>query len=43
MMVVDTIGGAYAARFLVGISQGFIYTFFNLYLQVSSHLLSPTA
>lgn len=35
-MVVDTIGGAYAARFLVGMAQGFLYTFFNLYLQVRS-------
>ncbi|KAL2280010.1 hypothetical protein FJTKL_12978 [Diaporthe vaccinii] len=32
-MVVETIGGAYAARFLVGVAQGFLYTFFNLYLQ----------
>lgn len=36
MMVVNTIGGAYAARFLVGVAQGFLYTFFNLYLQVWS-------
>lgn len=35
-MVVNTIGGAYAARFLVGVAQGFLYTFFNLYLQVGS-------
>lgn len=35
-MVVNTIGGAYAARFLVGVAQGFLYTFFNLYLQVRS-------
>lgn len=39
-MVVDTIGGAYAARFLVGVAQGFLYTFFNLYLQVCSQIPS---
>ncbi|KAG8169102.1 hypothetical protein KVR01_001851 [Diaporthe batatas] len=33
MMVVNTIGGIYAARFLVGVAQGLLYTFFNLYLQ----------
>lgn len=37
-MVVNTIGGAYAARFLVGVAQGFLYTFFNLYLQVRSRI-----
>jgi MFS family permease len=40
MMVVDTIGGLYAARFLVGISVGLLFTFFNLYLQVCLHLPS---
>lgn len=39
-MVVNTIGGAYAARFLVGVAQGFLYTFFNLYLQVRSRIPS---
>jgi len=37
MMVVNTIGGMYAARFLVGVAHGLLYTFFNLYLQVCSH------
>lgn len=40
MMVVNTIGGMYAARFLVGVAQGLLYTFFNLYLQVRSPLPS---
>lgn len=33
-MVVNTIGGAYAARFLFGMAHGFISTFYTLYLQV---------
>ncbi|KAH8785131.1 general substrate transporter [Diaporthe sp. PMI_573] len=36
MMVVNTIGGMYAARFLVGVAHGLLYTFFNLYLQECS-------
>lgn len=36
MAVVTSIGGMYAARFLVGVAQGLLYTFFNLYLQVCS-------
>lgn len=40
MMVVNTIGGMYAARFLVGVAQGLLYTFFNLYLQVRSPIPS---
>lgn len=36
MMTTDTIGGLYAGRLIIGLGNGFLMTFSQLYLQVSS-------
>lgn len=35
MMTTDTIGGLYAGRLVIGLGNGFLMTFSQLYLQVS--------
>lgn len=34
MMTTDTIGGLYAGRFVIGVGNGFLMTFSQLYIQV---------
>jgi len=34
MMTTDTIGGLYAGRFIIGVGNGFLMTFSQLYIQV---------
>lgn len=34
MMTTDTIGGLYAGRLIIGVGNGFLMTFSQLYIQV---------
>lgn len=34
MMITDTIGGLYAGRLIIGLGNGFLMTFSQLYIQV---------
>ena len=36
MMTTDSIGGLYAGRLIIGVGNGFLMTFSQLYIQVSA-------